>query len=341
MDRPDYKAFVKSFDTPLQHSLTSENVTAPKEKVYFGIALTISILVWVLFTLCTMGMVWIFLLIGGILAWLSNGLLIASLKSDAVSVHPNQVGLLDATFREVCATLQLREVPDLYIIQSGGFLNAFATRHSARHFVVVYSSMLESLGPNSAEMKFLLGHEIGHVRKNHLMKKLFLAPALFLPLIGAAYSRSCETTCDRHGALAANDLSAAMRAMMILAGGKEAGKEMDVEHFGEQNKRHRGFFVSWYELISGYPTLCRRVQDLRELETGKHQTSPSRNPLAYLFALFTFGGGFGGRGSLVSTLLVIYMLAIFAGLALPAINGALKKGKEAQRQRQQMQQVHP
>lgn len=312
--------------------LTPETVVAPREKSYFTVAIILAVLAWLLLTLITVGFVWVFLGIMAVVVWFSNGLLVASLRADAVEVHPKQLGRLDATFRDVCATLGLSTIPELYIIQSGGALNAFATRHTGRHFVVIYSDMLEAFGPDSKEMRFLLGHEIGHIHRNHLMMRLLLAPALFLPLIGAAYSRSCESTCDRYGALAAGDIDASMRAMMTVAGGKAAAREMDPHHFADQHHNRRGFFVSWYELVSGYPTLSRRVRDLRALAGERPEPAAPRNPLAYLFALVTFGGGFGGRGSILSMIFVIYFLAILLSLLIPGIGQALKAAESAKLQ---------
>lgn len=324
-------------------NLDAASLVSPKEKACFILALVVAIAAWLVLTLFTMGMVWFILAILAVVVWFSNGLLVAGLRADAVAVHPQQVGRLDATFREVCATLGLANIPELYVVQSGGLLNAFATRHAGRHFVVVYSDMLEALGPDSAEMRFLLGHEIGHIQRQHVFKRLLLAPALFLPILGPAYSRACESTCDRFGALAAGSVDASMRAMVLLAGGKEAGREMDVHHFAEQNRLSRGFFISWYELISGYPTLSRRARDLRQLGGAAAEPAPRRNPLAYVFALFTFGGGFGGRGSMLTTLILIYMVAIFAAMAIPAVDGAMKKARELQReeQAQELQEQAP
>lgn len=316
-------------------TLTPHTLVSPREKTYFVVALVLSIATWGVLTIFTCGTLWIGLAIMGAIVWLSHGLLIAGLRADAIEVHKDQLARLDAAFREVCSTLGLNKVPDLYVIQSGGALNAFATRHTGRHFVVIFSDMLEALGPDSREMRFLLGHEIGHIQRNHLTMRMLLAPALFLPLIGPAYSRACETTCDRYGAFAAGDTDNAMRAMMTLAGGKYAGKEMDPHHFAEQNKNRRGFFVSWYELISGYPTLSRRVRDLRQLAGERVEPSAVRNPLAYLFALVTFGGGFGGRGSMISTLMFVYLVAIMFAIATPAIEGASKRAKLEQIRREQ------
>jgi Zn-dependent protease with chaperone function len=301
--------------------LTKETVASPNENTYFVFAIVFSVLVWIGLTLFTFGIIWVILAVLAYLAWLANGLIVAAIRSNAVEVHADQLGRLDATFRDVCYMLGQSKVPDLYIIESGGLLNAFAMRHAGRHFVVVYSDMLDALGSESREMRFLLGHEIGHIRQSHLFKRILLAPALFLPLLGPAYLRACESTCDRYGAFAAGDAEAAMRAMMTLAGGKTVCREMSPHHFADQNHKHRGFFVSWYELISGYPTLSRRVRDLRELATGKPEPVPSRNPIAYLAAMVTFGGGLG------AALLFGFILCV---LAIPAASHAVSRAHSSQ-----------
>lgn len=306
----------------------SVSLVSPKEQTLFIISCVFAVIFWLLLTLFTVGIVWLIVGILAVMAWFANGLLIAGLRSEAVRVRHDQLAGLHKSLEEVCLRLGLGKVPELYVIQSGGLLNAFATRHSGRHFVVIYSDMLEAFGADSAEMKFLLGHEVGHIQRNHLTKRFLLAPALFLPFLGAGYSRSCESTCDRHGAAAADDENASLTAMMTLAGGKTASREMDPVAYARQNEEHRGFFVSWYELISGYPTLSRRVRDLACLFESRSDAAPSRHPLAYLFALFSFGGGFGGRGSFITTLIVIYMVAIFAGLAIPAVGAAVKKAEQ-------------
>jgi len=304
-------------------------LVSPKENTLFIIACIVASICWLLATLITFGVIWIILGIMALVTWFANGLLVAMLKAEAVHVREDQVTTLHQSLEDVCRRLGLNHIPELYVIESAGSLNAFATRHSGRHFVVIYSDMLEALGPDSAEMKFLLGHEIGHIQRNHLLKRVLLAPALFLPFLGAAYSRSCESTCDRFGAAAADNETASLSAMMALAGGKYASRMMDPVVYARQNEDHRGFFVSWHELISGYPTLSRRVRDIANLfESRPDSPAPSRNPLAYLFALFSFGGGFGGRGSFISTLIAVYFLVVMIA-TLTSVGAALEKSEKA------------
>ncbi len=287
---------------------------APKESTYFTFVLIVSILVWVALAFSIVGLFYAAMF--GVFFWLGNGLLIAYLRSEAVRVGPAQLPRLAAAFDEVCDRLQLKERPALYLLQSGGLLNAFATRFAGRDFVVVYSELLEALGPDSPEMKFILGHEVGHIQSRHILKQIFLGPGLFTPLLGPAYRRAWETSCDRYGAYAANDTDASVRAMLLLAGGRAYGPGLDAGAYAAQHHEERGFFVSLHELTSGYPTLSRRVVDLLSLPNGKPAPRASRNPIAYLFAMGMPGGNLGGGGG--SMLIMVVIIGLLAAMAIPA-----------------------
>lgn len=247
--------------------------------------------------------------------WLGNGLLAARLRSEAIRVTARQMPVLHANFKIVCERLGLREMPKLYVTQAGGALNAFAMRHAGRDFVVVYSELIESIGEDSAEMQFVLGHEIGHIKSRHLWKQILLAPGLICPLPGPAYRRSWKTSCDRYGAYACDDTQASMRAMLVLSGGKQARLGCEASEFALQHEEDRGFFVSLHELSSTYPTLSRRVADLQALPTGAVVPSPKRHPLAYLLALVVPPGGGSAPASLM---VMVVVIGLMAAMAIPA-----------------------
>lgn len=297
----------------MREPLSLANLTEPREEAYFIVALIFSIMIWLL---CVVTIIPIFYaLFIGLFIWLANGLLVAQLKADAVRVVATSFPALAGAFARVCAKLQIAQVPELYVVQSNGVLNAFATRHCGRNFVVVYSDMLEAYGADSPEIEFLLGHEIGHIQRSHLQKRLLLFPGLMLPLLGNAYHRACELTCDRYGAYATSAMQGAVQAMMVLAGGKQAPLSMNPELFARQYAEHRGFFVSWFELISGYPTLSQRVANLVALRDGNTLQRAPRNFFAYPFAFFTFGGGGGGG---MSVMITVAIIALLAAIAIPS-----------------------
>lgn len=296
-------------------ALNPSRLSLPKEGTYFGFVVAISVIVWVLIAISLVGI--FYALLFAVLAWIGNGLLTAHLRSEAVRVNEQQLPELHATFARVWEKLACTgPLPALYVIQSGGALNAFATRFSGRNFVVVYSDILEAFGPASSEMQFILGHEIGHIKSNHLLKQMLLAPGIFTPLIGPAYLRACEASCDRHGAFAADDLNGAIRAMLTLGGGREQGRVLNADAFARQHGDERGFFISWHELTSGYPTLSARTAQLINLaRPGSAPSSPSRNPFAYVFALFTPGGRFAAGGNM---LVFVVIIGLLAAMAIPA-----------------------
>jgi Zn-dependent protease with chaperone function len=296
-------------------NLTLGDLTLPKERTYFVWVLVLSIIIWAGLAATIIGLAYAALF--AFFLWLGNGLLIAHLRSGAVKVSEVQMPELHASFREVCERLGFTTIPGLYVLQAGGALNAFATRHVGRDFVVVYSDFLEALGASSPEMKFILGHEIGHIRSQHILKQILLAPGMFIPLVGPAYRRSWESSCDRHGAFAAQDLNGAVRAMMVLGGGKGAGRSLDAKAFADQYTDERGFFVSLNELTSTYPTLSRRVSDILSLKTGSSYVKAKRSSLAYFPALFIPGGG-GGATTPANALVIMVMMGLLAAMAIPA-----------------------
>lgn len=308
----------------MNNEVNLAHLTEPREETYFIAALVFSILGWLLCLVTISPMCFILFLV--LFAWLANGLLVAQLKADAVKVDANQLPSLAQTLARVCAKLQVATPPALYVLQSGGHLNAFATRHCGRDFIVVYSEMLEAYGPDSAEIEFVLGHEIGHIRRRHLLKQILLAPGLLVPLLGNAYSRACELSCDRHGFFAASSSAGAVNAMLILAGGKQAKAHMAAAPFAAQYAQERGFFVSWYELISGYPSLSHRVANLIALGEGRVPQRSGRNPFAYLFAFFSVGGRGTGAGNILFT---IALVGLLAAIAVPSFVNARKRSQQS------------
>ena len=163
-------------------------------------------------------------------------------------------------------------------------------------------------------VNFYIGHELGHVRMKHLIGKLWRLPVLWLPLLGAAYSRAKESTCDRHGRACCESPEAAARAMVALAAGAQRWRMVDLPAYEAQATLARGFWMSYHELTSGYPWLTKRVARILHPEVAP----PRRNGFAYLFALFTpYVGRGGGAAGIV---IVLALIGVLAAVALPAYN---------------------
>ena len=136
-------------------------------------------------------------------------------------------------FAEACATLDISEIPELYV-EWNYSVNAFATGVE-RPIVAIHSGCIDLL--SEKELLFILGHELGHIKSGHVLYKtmgsIFPAIAeqigeLTLGIGGWAgagvqlsllhWSRMAELSCDRSGLLTCQDLKACISCMMRMAG---------------------------------------------------------------------------------------------------------------------------
>jgi Tfp pilus assembly protein PilE len=201
-------------------------------------------------------------------------------------------------------------------------LNAFATRFFGRNFVVLLAGMVDALEDEPEGINFYIGHELGHLRMKHLTGRLWRLPVLWLPLLGAAYSRAQESTCDLHGRACCADPQAAARALMVLAAGPHRWKSSNPEQYAQQTLGNNGFWAGFHELINGYPWLSKRVWRVRDPATPV----PARNPFAYVLAFFVPYGGRAGGGFLGFVYLVC-IIGVLAAVAVPAYQQYVEKSR--------------
>ena len=106
---------------------------------------------------------------------------------------------LHRSLSESCKKIGLDTLPEMYILRTD-FFNALATKFLRRKFIVLFTDVVDALADQPQAIDFYIEHELGHIHRNHLKWAGFLFPALLLPVLGTAYRRSQEYTCDRCGA---------------------------------------------------------------------------------------------------------------------------------------------
>lgn len=135
--------------------------------------------------------------------------------------------------QECCNVLDLRDAPDLYV-QPGDQLQGSSVG-VGRPLVVVTVACVEALDP--AEMRFMLGREVGHIKSQHaLYHDLGSVLPIVADLLGSAtmgvgtllgmglqaallkWMRMSDYTADRAGLLACQDVKAATTALAKVAG---------------------------------------------------------------------------------------------------------------------------
>lgn len=238
---------------------------------------------------------------------------IAYLRGNAIEVTEHQLPDLYQQLAACCQTLGLPKQPTMYIQNGNGVMNAFATWFLGRKYVILLSGVVDAMESNPNGVRFYIGHELGHVlRHDNPLIGLLRWPALRLPLLGAAFARARESTCDLHGLACSQSRESATRSLTALAAGAKTWAHLSLDGYRRQLAGASGFWMSFHELISSYPWTVKRAIRLLD-ETPK---IPRRNPFAYLLALFIPYAGRMGAG--VGALLYVYFIGILAAIAIPA-----------------------
>jgi Zn-dependent protease with chaperone function len=164
----------------------------------------------------------------------------------AIKVSERQYPRLHQAFASAAATLDIPELPELYVAPDRT-LNGMCIGMS-KPFIVVHHGAVELLDED--EMRVLLGHELGHLMSGHAVYRTMIIiltrwitsmawlPVGTLVLRGIVIAlmewwRKAELSADRAGLLATQDPNATLRLLMKLAGGGDLS-QIDTTAFLEQ-----------------------------------------------------------------------------------------------------------
>jgi Zn-dependent protease with chaperone function len=290
------------------------SLVCPKERTLEKITLLFGIFFWLVLLAGTFGLILVGLLIGYGFYLFIQSTLISYIKGNGVRLTAQQFPDLHQQFLECCAKLDIQSspaLPEVYILHGSGVMNAFATRFLGAQYVVILSDVVDAMRANPDGVRFYLGHELGHLHRRHMGKMFLRWPALWIPLLGAAYARARETSCDRYGLACCASAENAGRALAALAAGRERWKDLDIGQFSEQARETSGFWMSFHELIAGYPWLIKRVARV----TGHEVFIPRRSRFSYLLAACVpYAGPLGG---FFAIFIYVYILVLVVALGVP------------------------
>lgn len=180
----------------------------------------------------------------------------------------------------IANTLDMEEIPQIYT--RWGY-DIYMTTDGDKHpKMLINTGVIDLL--TEEEQRFLIGHEFGHIKSNHLQYLLLCrywplfseyvpgSSLLQIPLF--YWSRMTDLTADRVGLLACQDINVALRTMIKLAGAPKSlydkHDELNVEAFIEQAEsftwKKMGVMNSIIEKLSVMdntaPWMVRRASEL-------------------------------------------------------------------------------
>jgi Zn-dependent protease with chaperone function len=254
-----------------------QNLVHPKEKQYYTVAFVFSMIVYGVIAIILLaaigrgrgaGIATIFILaiyVG--IFWLAfqfaQGYFVARLRKNAVKLGERQFGDVLGMIKSIAAEIGMTEVPDVYLLQEGGALNAFATKFLSRNFVVIYSDIFElAYAQGEDALRFVIAHELGHIHRRHLRGRWKIIPGFVIPFLAPAYSRACEYTCDRYGK--AYGKPSGNQGLLLLAAGKALYNKVNEAEVVRQAEEETGFFMWLAEVFASHPGLARRIKHFKE-----------------------------------------------------------------------------
>ncbi|XRG78466.1 ankyrin repeat domain-containing protein [Rossellomorea sp. GAMAL-10_SWC] len=271
-----------------------------KESIYFILLLLISIPIYFLLILSVVGLIILGILI--VLPLFAHLIFTAHIRINGVKITEKQFPEVYFRTREISKEMGFYFLPDVYVVQSGGLLNAFATRFFGRNMIVLYSVLFEEIESNPKVVDFVIAHELAHIKRNHILKQALVLPANWVPFLGSAYSRACEYTSDRMASHYINDFEASTQALTMLAIGRKYYQQIDQHEYLLNSSNEKGFFIWLSERFMSHPTLPKRINALLHFNNVESDIKFKTPKRVYGIAVIVFGLSFGvivGAGLLV------------------------------------------
>jgi Zn-dependent protease with chaperone function len=229
----------------------------PSEMPLFALAAAASALLWLLALVSVVGILYGAMF--GVFFFVMHVAFVAHVRGSGVRLGPDQFPELHARVQEIAQRMGMEKVPEAYLMQAGGALNAFATRFLGANLIVLFSDLLEACGDDTAARDLIIAHELGHIHAGHLRWHWFLLPANLVPFLGTALSRAREYTCDRYGLAGAGDREGALLGLAILAAGATHGRAVNRTALVRQRADLNTGWMTIGEWTSTHPPLARRL----------------------------------------------------------------------------------
>lgn len=193
-----------------------------------------------------------------------------TLMQQAAQVNPTSAPALHQLFQQCQARLQPGNV-QVFVVPSKT-LNAYTFGLDDPKVVVLYSALLKVM--DEGELRFIIGHEMGHVRLGHTRLNSFVGGMAGIPSASAAsavltlaflwWNRACEYSADRAGLLACGKPEKAITALIKLVAGPQGltrrGMELAYRQIDTQDDT---FLGSLGEVLGTHPMIIKRIEEIR------------------------------------------------------------------------------
>ena len=190
---------------------------------------------------------------------------------NAVPVTPKQFPELHQLYAELGAEMgftgeKLHSLPQLYVINGNGELNAAAAKCQVRKaYLQINSDLLDiayELG-DFRTVRFVLAHELGHVKLRHVsIWRMILTPVNTILTLRPSITRAQDYSADRVGCYYEPE---GARGMAVLYAGKRMYQRVDSEEYYDSIRAHRiGFWFKVANYFADHALGFRRMAAIEQ-----------------------------------------------------------------------------
>lgn len=188
---------------------------------------------------------------------------------NALAVTSENAAGLDALVQD-CRRRLNAEAVQVFAVRSRQ-LNAYTFGLHAPRVVVLYSGLFEHM--DADEMRFIIGHELGHVVLGHTWLNTLVGgmaglPASFggavlLTLALRGWNRACEYSADRAGLVACSSPAKAISALVKLVASGHTPQELE-RALRAVEAEDDSLLNVLAESLSTHPMVVKRIAELRK-----------------------------------------------------------------------------
>jgi len=248
----------------------------PRERLILALTLFLVLLVIAVTATATVCLSAVFVLGMVAIAYALNRSHHQALLEQAWPVTPQHMPNLAPLVAETTARLQVGSVQ--VFVAPGKTLNAYTFGLFSPKTIVLHSALLQVM--DADELRFVLGHEMGHVRLGHTWLNSLVggmagipSPFLASTVMSMAFlwwNRACEHSVDRAGLLACGKPRKAVSALVKLAAGPEAhtqaGLRRALQRVQAEDDHALGYLK---EMLTTHPMIVRRIEALHRYAASR------------------------------------------------------------------------
>ena len=213
--------------------------------------------------------------------------------ASGIPINTNNYPELNKLVNECVEELNIKR-PYVIISSSISGLNAMAFGSDEEPYIALSPFMVRTMSPQ--QLKFIIGHECGHVAMGHMIYHTVVSIAtLFasaVPIIGPivnkigalplkAWSRRSEISADRAGLLCCGDCQVAQRTLLQLEMPFMDADQIDLDEYVSNSSKYlsKGIIRKINEFDDAHPIIPKRIHALHVFTTSAKYYKVTRQPV--------------------------------------------------------------